>query len=249
VSGREHPLSNAEACATSDCVKSSADSPAVRLLIVAGDQLMCCGLRQILEQETGWRVMAETPRNGTEAVFQAATLKPDVALVIVDPFCMGEAALAVAGFCAIGTRVLVISKYFPNALIHAASVVDVGFLYKEAPESEIIETIHNLLPKKPVMPEAIFMRLQRPPAGLTQRETEIIRLLIQGNTSAQTGNALGMSERTIEKQQRKIMEKPGLSKHQDLLPFAVRHFQKESRAPIDTEEQSTLWPSQILSGF
>jgi DNA-binding CsgD family transcriptional regulator len=140
VSGREQPLSSIEARAASDGVKSSADLPAVRLLIVTGDQLMRCGLRQILEQEAGWRVM----------------------------------------------------------------------------------------------------------------ETEIIRLLVQGNTSVQTGNALGMSERTIEKQQRKIMEKLGLSKYQDLLLYAVRHFMtdpKESRAPIDTEEQSTLWPSQILSGF
>jgi DNA-binding NarL/FixJ family response regulator len=154
--------------------------------------------------------------------------------------------------CAIGTRVLVISKHFPDALIHAASVVDVGFLYKGAPESEIIEAIHNLLQKKAVLPEAVFNRLSRPPAELTRRETEIIRLLVQGNTSVQTGNALGMSERTIEKQQRKIMEKLGLSKYQDLLLYAVRHFMtdpKESRAPIDTEEQSTLWPSQILSGF
>ena len=91
--------------------------------------------------------------------------------------------------------------------------------------------------------------MSRPPAKLTQRETEIIRLLVQGNTNAQTANALGVSKRTIDDKHRTIMDKLGLSKYQDLLPYAVRHFQKESRAPIDTEEQSTLWPSQILSGF
>lgn len=224
MSGYEQPLSSIEARAASDCVKSSTDSVAVRFLIVTGDQLMRCGLRELLEQETGWLVLAEMPKNGTEAVLQAARLKPDFALVSVDPFFMGEAALAVAGFCAIGTRVLVISNYFPDSLIHAASVVDVGFLYKDAPESEIIEAVHNLLQKKPVLPEAIFGRLSRPPAGLTQRETEIIRLLVQGKTSAQTATALGVSTRTIDVDRRTIMEKLGLLKYQDLVLYAVRHF-------------------------
>jgi DNA-binding NarL/FixJ family response regulator len=224
VSGREQPLSSIEARAASDCVKSPTDSPAVRFLIVTGDQLMRCGLRELLEQETGWLVLAERPKNGTEAVLQAARLKPDFALVSVDPFFMGEAALAVACFCAIGTRVLVISNHFPDALIHAAFVVDVGFLYKGAPESEIIEAIHNLLQKKPVMPEAIFRRLSRPPAKLTRRETKVLRFLVQGNTSAQAANALGVSTRTIDGHRRTIMEKLGLLKYQDLVLYAVRHF-------------------------
>jgi DNA-binding NarL/FixJ family response regulator len=137
---------------------------------------------------------------------------------------MGEAALAVSGFCAIGARVLVMSKHFPDALIHAASVVDVGFLYKGAPESEITEAIRNLLQKKPVLPEAILGRLSRPPAGLTQREMEIIRLLVQGKTNAQTATALGVSTRTIDGHRRTIMEKLGLLKYQDLVLYAVRHF-------------------------
>jgi DNA-binding NarL/FixJ family response regulator len=222
VSGHGQSLPSIESRAACNCEAS--DSPAVRFLIVTGDQLMRYGLRELLEQETGWRVMAETPKNGTEAVVQAATLKPDLALVSVDPFFVGEAAIAVAGFCAIGTRVLVISNYFPDSLIHAASVVDVGFLYKGAPESEITEAIRNLLQKKPVLPEAIFRRLSRPPARLTQRETEIIRLLVQGKTSAQTGRALGAGGGTIQKQRRTIMHKLGLSNYRDLVLYAVRHF-------------------------
>lgn len=191
--------------------------PTVSLLIVAGPPVERRGLRVILEQQRGWRVVAEAA-NSEQGVLQAARLKPDLAVVCADVSFIDEAVLAVSGLCVLGTRVLVLSKSFPNELVHAATVA-VGYLFKDAPELEIIQAVQRGLQNKPVLPEGIF----RPgAASLTDRQTEVVRLLAGGLTNTQAADALGISERTVENHRAQIMKKLGLSNYRDLVLYALR---------------------------
>jgi two-component system response regulator NreC len=191
---------------------------AVSLSIVAGLALDRCGLRGILEQQSGWRVIAEAD-NSEQGVLQAAKLKPDLAVVCADGLFMDEAVLAVSGLCVIGTRVLVLSRAFPAALTNAATVA-VGYLFKDAPESEIVQAVQRGLQSKPVLPQNTF----RPgAASLTERQTQVVRLLAGGLTSSQAADELGLNRRTIEDHKTQIMEKLDLSSYQDLVLYAIRN--------------------------
>jgi DNA-binding NarL/FixJ family response regulator len=190
----------------------------VSLLIVGGSALDRRGLRIILEQQSGWRVIAEAA-NSEQGVLEAARLNPDLAVVCADTSCMDEAVLAVSGLCVIGTRVLVLSKSFPNALIHAATVA-VGYLFKDAPESEIVQAVQRGLQNTPVLPEGI---LRPGAASLTDRQTQVVRLLAGGLTSSQAADALGVTRGSVENHKVQIMEKLGLSNYRDLVLYALRN--------------------------
>lgn len=190
----------------------------VSLLIIAGPAVERRGLRDILEQQSGWRVAAEAA-DSEQGLRQAATLKPDIAVVCADASFMDHAVLTVSGLCVIGTRVLVLSTSFPHALLHTATVA-VGYLFKDAPESEIVEAVQRGLQNKPVLPEGIF----RPgAASLTNRQIEVLRLLARGLTSSQAADELGLNRRTVEHHKTQIMEKLGLSNYQDLVLYALRN--------------------------
>jgi two-component system, NarL family, response regulator NreC len=189
---------------------------AVSLSIVAGLALDRCGLRGILEQQSGWRVIAEA-ENSEQSVLQAARLKPDLAVVCADVSCMDEAVLAVSGLYVIGTRVLVLSKSFPNALLHAAAV---GCLFKDAPEADIVQAVQRGLQSKPMLQKSIF-RFEA--ARLTDRQTQVVRLLAGGMTSSQAADELGLNRRTVENHKTQIMEKLGLSNYQDLVLYILRN--------------------------
>ena len=61
------------------------------------------------------------------------------------------------------------------------------------------------------------------PAGLTDREVEVIRLVAIGRTNKEIGGLLGMSPRTAQKHVMNVYAKLGLESRAGLALFAVEH--------------------------
>jgi DNA-binding CsgD family transcriptional regulator len=62
-----------------------------------------------------------------------------------------------------------------------------------------------------------------PPAGLTPREVEVLRLLAAGHTNRAIGATLFLSERTVQVHVRHILTKTGAENRAGATAFAVRH--------------------------
>jgi len=61
------------------------------------------------------------------------------------------------------------------------------------------------------------------PAGLTQREVDVLRLVAQGMTDAQVATKLVLSTRTVSTHLRSIYHKLGVSTRSASTRFAVEH--------------------------
>jgi two-component system, NarL family, response regulator NreC len=59
--------------------------------------------------------------------------------------------------------------------------------------------------------------------GLTERETEVLRLIALGLTSAEMSERLHLSQRTIESHRRRIHRKLGLTRRWEIVRYALRH--------------------------
>lgn len=62
-----------------------------------------------------------------------------------------------------------------------------------------------------------------PPAALTRRETDVLRLLAKGNTNRQTAGFLGLSVRTVENHRANLLSKLGVVSRAEIVSYALEH--------------------------
>jgi DNA-binding NarL/FixJ family response regulator len=59
------------------------------------------------------------------------------------------------------------------------------------------------------------------PAALTRRETEVLRLLAQGNTNREAAEMLGLSVRTVENHRANLIQKLGVVGRAEIVRYAA----------------------------
>jgi DNA-binding CsgD family transcriptional regulator len=58
---------------------------------------------------------------------------------------------------------------------------------------------------------------------LTEREKEVLALLVQGNTMKEVGAILKITQRTVQFHKYRIMEKLEISSNAELIRYAIKH--------------------------
>jgi RNA polymerase sigma factor (sigma-70 family) len=195
------------------------------------------GLRLLLENQDDIKVVGEAA-NGRDAVRQVVQLCPDVAIVdIAMPELNGiEATQKICESCP-STRVIILSmhsttEHIFRALQSGAS----GYLLKESAGIEVVNAIrvvhddHRYLSKKisekgieTYMSQREKGELKSPLARLSQREREILQLVVEGKSSAEIADILSLSPKTIETYRSRLMTKLGVSNLTSLIKFAIQH--------------------------
>jgi DNA-binding NarL/FixJ family response regulator len=175
------------------------------------------GLRGMLDADPGITVVAEAA-SGTEAVAMARQHRPHVVLMDLRmPGGDGVAATAAIRADVPGTRVVVLTTYETDAdIIRAVEAGASGYLLKDTTRQELLEAIRAAARGETVLAPAVAGRLvshlRRPPADpLSGRETEVLRLVADGNTNADIGRALFISEATVKTHLLRAFAKLGVS--------------------------------------
>jgi DNA-binding NarL/FixJ family response regulator len=195
----------------------------IHVLIVDDQSMVRAGLRMLLSDQSDIEVVAEAG-NGLEAVAQAGRLRPDVVLMDIRmPELDGlEATRRILGADP-SPRVLVLTtfnldEYVYEALRAGAS----GFVLKDDPPEQLIAAVRTVaageaLLSPPVTRRVIdqFARLNRqtPPKAvktLTSREMDVFRLITQGLSNAEIGQALFISDTTVKTHVTRLLQKLGL---------------------------------------
>jgi two-component system, NarL family, response regulator NreC len=210
---------------------------AIRVLLCDDHALLRAGLRSLLASERGIEVIGEA-ENGLTAVGQAVALRPDVALLdITMPELDGLAATQRIRRQAPQVKVLILTMHDdPEYLFRALEAGAHGYVLKRAAEADLVDAIRTVSVDEAFLAPAALRQLVAdylrrrergelpPPAEpLTPREEEVLRLLAQGYTNAETAEALVISIKTVETHRAHILGKLGLRKRAELVRYARTH--------------------------
>jgi DNA-binding NarL/FixJ family response regulator len=194
----------------------------LRVLIADDQALIRAGLSALL-RAAGLDVAGEA-ENGVQAVELAASLRPDVIVMdirmpVLDGLDATERILAAAP----GTRILVLTTFDLDEYVYRALAAGAaGFLLKETPPAAIVAAVRAVAAGDVLISPAVTQRLVETYAlyhrrattdlaGLTARETEVLRLVAHGLSNAQIAARLVLSESTVKTHVKNLMGKLGLS--------------------------------------
>jgi DNA-binding NarL/FixJ family response regulator len=137
-------------------------------------------------------------------------------------------------------KVLVLSMHNERQIVSAALATEAeGFVLKTATAKEIATAITDLLGGRThygrevlnvMLEKAKDEKMERPNTNLTEREAEILKLIVEENSNEQMAEKLFISKRTIETHRKHIMEKTGCKNLISLYKFAVGNGLIETKA-------------------
>ena len=201
----------------------------IRVFIVDDHQIVREGLRLFLRQAPEFNIVGEA-EDGREAIEKARVLHPDVVLMdLLLPKLDGLAATSIIRQEIPGTKVLVLT----NGLGEGTSVMNAlragasGYLLKDISMSELCQAIKIVAQGQTYLPSQVSRSLveeiQTPVSEpLTEREKEVLRLLIQGNANKEIARNLHIAEETVKTHIKRIYGKLGVQSRAQAILTTMR---------------------------
>jgi RNA polymerase sigma factor (sigma-70 family) len=195
------------------------------------------GLRFMLQAEPGMDVVGDAA-TGREAVEQVTRHRPDVVVLdITMPGLTGiEAARQIAELSP-STQVIILSMHSSTEHVFQALKAGArGYLLKESAGAEVADAVRVVHAGGRYLSEKISDQLvddyvqqrqasqiESPLEQLSQREREVLQLVVEGKSSAEIAEILFLSPKTVETYRSRLMRKLGLGDLPALVKFAIRH--------------------------
>lgn len=206
-----------------------------KVLIADDHTLVRTGLRALLLSEPTLQLVGEAT-GGYEAIKMVADLRPDVLVLDLSmPDLDGIAVTRQLKPSYPDLKILILTLHEDEALLREAIKSGAsGYILKRAAEAELISAIQivmrgdmyvdpsmlrSLIEEKPSPTNARHESVE----PLTPRETEVLKLIVQGYTNRQVGEELNISIRTVEGHRANLSGKLGLRSRVELVRYAREH--------------------------
>lgn len=202
-----------------------------RIVLADDHPIMLAGIRMLIAQEEDLELVGEAT-SGPQALDLIVAAKPDIAIIDISLPQMNGIVLArralevqpslgvivltlhedrgyLAQALAAGARGYVLKKSTPECLIHAIRGVLVGGLYVD-----------------PAMAGHMFPSSGKKgaqsttPAGLTERETEVLRFVATGLTTREIAGRLGLGAKSVETYKARGAAKVGVKTRSEIVRYA-----------------------------
>jgi DNA-binding NarL/FixJ family response regulator len=196
--------------------------------------------------EAGYDVVA-TAADGAQALRVAGAARPDVVVLDLQlPDASGvEVTRGLRAACP-AARVLVLSASGEQQdVLDAVKAGAVGYLLKSAALPEFLDAVRRTADGDPVFTPGLaalvlgeFRRLASAPAAgsgdaptLTERETEILRMVATGMSYKQIASRLVLSHRTVQNHVQNSLGKLHLHNRVELVRYAIEHGLADASEP------------------
>lgn len=200
----------------------------IRILVADDHPVVRDGLVLMLGTQPDFTVIGEAA-NGAETVEKSCTLDPDVLLLDLEmPDMDGLAALKQIRVSCPAVKVLVFTAFDTDERIVGAVQAGVkGYLLKGSPRQELFNAIRVISQGGSLLQPVIASKLMRhlseeQPESLTERENDVLRLMVQGKTNKEIGAALVISERTVKFHMSSILAKLGAANRTEAVTIAIQ---------------------------
>ncbi|MFB6617155.1 response regulator [Streptomyces sp. NPDC085524] len=216
--------------------------PDVRVLVADDQQLVREGIASLLGIQPGITVTGAVP-DGRQAVEAALADRPDVILMDVRmPVMDGVTAVGEIGRRAPDCRVIMLTTFDDDEyVVQALAAGAVGYLLKNLPSAELAAAVRLAHAGVAQLDASVARRLAansgRPapveppepgaaPAGppaLTERETDVLRLVATGSTNREIAARLFLSEGTVKNHISRVLSRLGLRDRTQAALYARDH--------------------------
>ncbi len=199
----------------------------ITVLLVDDHALVRRGFRRILEDEPDITVAGEAS-DGEEAVRLAQELRPQV--IVMDCALPGMNGLDATRKIleeSPSARVLMLSMHPEETWVHQALAAGArGYILKNAVDLELGTAIRRVMMGEKVLDS----QLDRPDnlkgeraAALTQRELQILQMIVDGKSNKEIASSLDLSANTVAVHRANMMDTLGIHKTAELVVYAIRN--------------------------
>ncbi|HET7387914.1 MAG TPA: response regulator transcription factor [Nocardioidaceae bacterium] len=219
---------------------SGVDRP-TRVMVVDDHPMWRDAVARDLDATDGLEVVA-TASTGTEAIARAGAVRPDVVVLDLQiPAPDGVEVTARLAQALPQARVLILSASGEQAdVLEAVKAGATGYLVKSASRGELVEAVRRVAAGDTVFTPGLaglvlgeYRRLSQGPASasgsrdsedvpqLTERETEVLRLVAKGLEYKQIADRLVLSHRTVQNHVQNTLRKLQLHNRVQLVRYAI----------------------------
>jgi two-component system response regulator NreC len=201
----------------------------IRVVIADDHAVVRRGLLQVLDSEEGIQVVAEAA-NLEDARRYVRGHHPNVLVLDLNlPEGLSLDAIPEIRSEFPDTQIVVLTmQNEPAYARQALSAGALGYVLKEAAESELVEAVCRAAVGDSYLNPRLGARVAAepppgPPDGLSEREVEVLRMIALGHTNAEIAKQLYLSVRTVETHRAHIQHKLRLGSRSELVRYALEH--------------------------
>ncbi|RTQ49299.1 response regulator transcription factor [Hymenobacter gummosus] len=209
----------------------------IRLLLVDDHTIIRDGMQALLADVADLQVVGQA-RNGRELLDMLVDTPTDVVLMDLNmPELSGFDTVPLLRQQFPEVRILILSMLDHEKYVHQVLEAGaLGYVLKNASKEEIVHAIRTVGAGRPFLCTEVGLALlqklvQAPPApagpgvkkpsDLSNRETEVLKLIAEGLTNAEIADKLFTSKRTIETHRQNIIEKTQAKNTAALIKYAM----------------------------
>jgi len=207
---------------------------AYSIFIVDDHDIIREGLKTILRRQPDYEVIGEA-KDGEEALEKVSSLKPDILLLdITMPRKTGLEIIEQVLKKSPSTKILIISVHKANAYVLKALQSGVkGYLSKENAADDLLQALRKIVSGQVYLDaqasDYLLKKVSKPQEEmaaqslLTDRETDVLRLVAEGKAAKEIAALLSLSPRTVENYKNNMLRKLGLHRTSDLIKYAIKN--------------------------
>ena len=201
----------------------------IRVLLADDHEMVRQGLKLLIDRQPDMQVVGEAG-DGRAALDAVTSLQPEVAVVDVSmPEMHGLAATRGIRELAPSTAIVALTRYTDEAYVNEFfNAGALGYVLKQSSSRELVDAVRAAAAGRRYLDSSLSSRVASSMDGkgraaprVTERESEVLRLMSLGHSNKEIAAALTLSVKTVEVHKANAMRKLGLTGRTDVVRYAL----------------------------